>query len=232
MRSRLTAIFAALVFAVAFLAGCSSSDESAKDLPDAATLLQQSSETTKNQTSVHLRLTVEGTIEQLPIESLEGDLTNVPEVAAQGKANINFLGQRLEGIEFVVFDGILYGAISAGGQLQDFGPAAEVYDASAILSPEKGLANILANFSDAKSDGRETLNGVETVRVTGTVTADAVNAIAPQIGATGPVPGTAWIAEDGDHELMQAKLEPSSGNSVTMTMTDWGKPVTVTKPAA
>ncbi len=47
------------------------------------------------------------------------------------------------------------------------------------------------------------------------------------------MPGTAWIAEEGDHELMQAKLEPSSGNSVTMTMTDWGgKPVTVTKPAA
>ncbi|SEH81756.1 lipoprotein LprG [Mycolicibacterium rutilum] len=232
MRSRLLAIFAALVFAVAFLSSCSKSDESAKDLPDAATLLQQSSDTTKNQTSVHLRLTVQGTIEQLPIESLEGDLTNVPAVAAQGKANINFLGQRLEGIEFVVFDGILYGAINAGGQLQDFGPAAEVYDASAILSPEKGLANILANFSDPEADGRETLNGVETVRITGNVSADAVNKIAPQIGATGPVPGTAWIAEEGDHELMQAKLEPSSGNSVTMTMTDWGKPVTVTKPAA
>ncbi len=137
MRSRLLAIFAALVFAVAFLSSCSKSDESAKDLPDAATLLQQSSDTTKNQTSVHLRLTVQGTIEQLPIESLEGDLTNVPAVAAQGKANINFLGQRLEGIEFVVFDGILYGAINAGGQLQDFGPAAEVYDASAILSPKR-----------------------------------------------------------------------------------------------
>lgn len=231
MRFRLVAIFAAL-FAVAFLASCSSSGESAKDLPDAATLLQQSSETTKNQTSVHLRLTVQGTIEQLPIESLEGDLTNSPAVAAQGEANISFLGQRLEGIPFVVFDGILYGAINPGGQLQDFGPAAEVYDASAILSPDKGLANILANFSDPKADGRETLNGVETVRITGNVSADAVNKIAPQIGATGPVPGTAWIAEGGDHELIQAKLEPSAGNSVTMTMSEWGKPVTVTKPAA
>ena len=102
---------------------------------------------------------------------------------------------------------------------------------SAILNPDTGLANVLANFTDPKADGRETVNGVDTVRVTGNVSADAVNKIAPQIGATGPVPGTAWIREDGNHELVQAKLEPSPGNSITMTLSDWGKPVTVTKPA-
>ena len=102
---------------------------------------------------------------------------------------------------------------------------------SAILNPDTGLANVLANFTEPKADGRETINGVDTVRVTGNVSADAVNKIAPQIAATGPVSGTAWIAEEGNHELMQAKLEPTPGNSVTMTMSDWGKPVTVTKPA-
>ncbi|MEO3760451.1 LppX_LprAFG lipoprotein [Mycobacterium sp. B14F4] len=231
MQTRLMAIFAALVTAIALLAGCSSSSEdSGKDLPDAATLLQQSSETTKGQTSVHLLLTVQGQIEELPIESLEGDLTNAPAVAAQGKANIVFLGQRLEAVNFVVIDGILYGAISAGS-FQDFGPAADIYDASAILNPNTGLANLLANFTDPRADGRETINGVDTVRVTGNVSADAVNKIAPQIGATGPVPGTAWVAENGNHELMQAKLQPSENTSVTMTMSDWGKPVSVTKPA-
>ncbi|MGV0792547.1 LppX_LprAFG lipoprotein [Mycolicibacterium sp. XJ1819] len=231
MQTRLLAIFAALFAAVVVLAGCSeSSQDTGKELPDAATLLQQSAETTKAQNSVHLKLTVQGEIEDLPIESLEGDLTNTPAVAAQGKANIIFLGQRLEGVDFVVVDGILYGAISAGS-FQDFGPAADIYDVSAILNPDAGLANVLANFSSPEADGRETVNGVETVRVTGDVSADAVNKIAPQIAATGPVPGTAWITEDGDHELVQAKLEPSPGNSVTMTLSEWGKPVTVTKPA-
>ena len=69
------------------------------------------------------------------------------------------------------------------------------------------------------------------VRISGKVSADAVNKIAPQIGATGPVAGTAWITQEGNHELMQAKLEPTPGNSVTMTLSEWGKPVTVTKPA-
>ena len=202
-----------------------------KALPDAATLLKESSETTRNLQSVHLQLTVTGEIPELPIESLSGDLTNTPAVAAQGKANIIFLGQRLEGVDFVVADGILYGAITSGGGFQDFGPAADIYDVSAILNPDTGLANVLANFSDPKADGRETVSGVETVRVTGNVSADAVNKIAPQIGATGPVPGTAWIREDGNHDLVQAKLEPSPGNSVTMTLSEWGKPVTVTKPA-
>ena len=177
MQTRLLAIFAALLATIALIAGCSSkSQDSSKELPDAATLLKESSETTKSQSSVHMKLTVQGEIKELPIESLEGDLTNTPAVAAQGTANIVFLGQRLQDVDFVVADGI------------------------------------------------------DTVRVTGTVSADAVNKIAPQLGATGPVPGTAWIREDGNHELVQAKLEPSPGNSITMTCSDWGKSVTVTKP--
>jgi lipoprotein LprG len=231
MQTRLLAIFAALFAVIALLVGCSKSDNSSKDLPDATTLLKESNQTTKAQTSVHLKLGVQGEIKDLPIESLEGDLTNAPAVAAQGKANILFLGQKLEGVDFVVADGNLYGAITAGGSFQDFGPAADIYDVSAILNPDTGLANILANFSDPKADGRETLNGVETVRLTGNVSPDAVNKIAPQIAATGPVPATAWIREDGDHSLVQAKLEPTPGNSVTMTLSDWGKPVTVNKPA-
>ena len=123
-RHAVHALFALLFAAAVLVAGCSSStSESSKALPDAATLLKESSETTRNLQSVHLQLTVAGQIPELPLESLAGDLTNTPAVAAQGKANILFLGQRLEGVDFVVADGILYGAISAGSY-QDFGPAA------------------------------------------------------------------------------------------------------------
>ena len=226
LRTLLTFLLAAALI----VAGCSKSNSANPSLPDAATLLKESAETTKSQPSVHLKLVTQGEIKDFPIASLEGDLTNTPAVAAQGKADIIFLGQKLEGVDFVVADGDLYGAITAGS-FQNFGPASQIYDASVILNPDTGLANVLSNFSDPKTDGRETINGVKTVRITGNVSADAVNMIAPQIKATGPVPATVWIREDGNHELVQAKLDPSPGNSITMTMSDWGKPVTVNKPA-
>ena len=222
----LTALFAAVVF----LAGCSSSSEkSSENLPDTATLLKDSNTATRNLESVHLVLTVEGKLEELPIKTLTGDLTNVPAVAAQGNTKLAFEGSDVDA-NFVVIDATLYVALS-GDSYIDMGPAADVYDIAAILNPDTGLANVLANFSDPKSDSTETVNGIETVKVTGQVSADAVNKIAPPIKATGPVPGTAWIEKDGDHKLVQAKLEPSAGNSVQMALSDWDKPVTVAKPA-
>lgn len=230
-RLAVQSLFTALVTATLLVAGCSSSDKASDaPLPEAATLLTESNATTKAQQSVHLQLTTTGEIPELPIASLTGDLTQAPAVAASGKADIVFLGQKLEGVDFVVADNILYGAITPNSW-QDFGPAADIYDVSAILNPDTGLANLLANFSDAKTDGRENVNGVDAVKVSGNVSADAVNKIAPQLKATGPVPGTAWIQEEGDHQLIQAKLEPKPGQSVQMTLSDWGKPVTVTKPA-
>ena len=103
MQTRLLAIFAALFAAIALLVGCSKSDDSSKDLPDAATLLTESNQTTKAQTSVHLKLVVQGEIKELPIESLEGDLTNAPAVAAQGKANIQAPWLGLMGFFTVAF---------------------------------------------------------------------------------------------------------------------------------
>jgi lipoprotein LprG len=224
------AVLVSLIAGLLLVAGCSSSENSGAPLPDGAQLIKDSNQTTTAQKSVHLLLEVNGEIKGLPIAKMDGDLTNAPAVAAQGKANIVFLGQKIDDVDFVVADGKLFAALTPGSW-SDFGPASDIYDVSAILSPNKGLANILANFSGAKAEGRETINGVEAVKVTGTVTADAVNGIAPQIAATGPVPATAWIKEDGDHALLQAKLEPTPGNSVQMTLTDWGKAVTVTKPA-
>jgi lipoprotein LprG len=221
----LTALFAAVVL----IAGCSSSEKSSESLPDAATLLKDSNAATRALKSVHLELSVEGEIPDFPIKTLSGDLTQDPSVAAQGDTKLTFQGSDVDA-KFVVIDSNLYAALS-GDSFIDLGPAADVYDISAILNPDKGLANVLANFSDPKSESTETINGVETVKVTGQVSADAVNAIAPPIAATGPVPGTAWIEKDGDHKLVQAKLEPKDGTSVQMTLSDWGKPVTVAKPA-
>ncbi len=229
-RRPILAVLALLAIAAALVGGCSSSKQSGGALPDAATLLKQSTQATKNVKSVHLVLSVNGKIKHLPVKILTGDLTTTPATAAKGNGTISF-GDTDVDVKFVVDGGDLYAALS-GDNWADYGPAAKVYDLSAILNPDNGLANMLANFTDAKSQARETIGGQNTIRITGQVNADAVNKVASQLNATQPLPATAWIQESGDHELVQAQLEQSPGNSLQMTLSNWNVPVQVTKPPA
>src|SRR5262245_59094101 len=64
-------ILTTLFTAALLVAGCSSSsDKSTASLPDAATLLKQSNEATRTLKSVHLELTVDGQLQDLPIKTL------------------------------------------------------------------------------------------------------------------------------------------------------------------
>jgi lipoprotein LprG len=227
-RRPILAVLAALSIVAALVGGCSSSKQSAAPLPDAATLLSKSNLTTRNVKSVHLVLSVTGTIHGLPVKTLTGDLTTSPDTAAKGEANLTVLGSSVD-TQFVVDDGTLYAALTPG-HWESFGPAAAIYDPSEILNPNTGLANVLTNISNPKSESRETINGQSTVKVTGTASADAVNGVASQLKATQPLPATVWIQETGDHQLVQAKLDQSPGNSVQMTLSNWNAPVQVTKP--
>ena len=228
-RRRLTAVLVSLTLATAAIAGCSSgSKNSGGPLPDATTLVKQSADVTKGVKSVHLVLSTQGKIPGLPIKTLTGDLTTVPSTAASGNAQLSMAGSDIDA-NFVVYDSVLYATLTPN-KWSDFGKASDVYDVSVLLSPDNGLGNVLANFTDAKAEGRETINGQTTIKISGNVTADAVNKIIPSLAATQPVPSTVWIQESGDHQLVQANLEKSQGNSVQVTLSDWGKPVTVTKP--
>ncbi|GFG69283.1 lipoarabinomannan carrier protein LprG [Mycolicibacter senuensis] len=225
---RLVIALATATTAAALFAGCSSKDAGGP-LPDATTLVKESATTTAELKSAHLALSVTGQIKNLPVKTLEGDLTNEPTTAAKGNATITMLGSDVDA-KFVVIDGDLYAAIT-GDDYDNYGAADKIYDVAAILSPDKGLANMLAKLKDPKAQGRDTINGRQAVRVTGDAPADAVNSLAPQLKATASTPATVWISEEGDHQLVQAQLDPSAGNSIQMTLSNWNDPVTVEKPA-
>ena len=222
----LTALIAAAVFTVS-TAGCSK--KATEPLPEAAGLIQQSVATTKSLNSAHLEIAVTGKVEGLPVKTLSADLTNVPATAVQGNAKITMGGSDIDA-ELVVVDGTLFAALTPNNW-PDMGPAADIYDPSVILNPNTGLANILAGLSEAKAERFETIDGVSTVRITGKAGPDAVNKLIPQLKAGGPLPATVWIEKDAPHQLVQAQVEQSAGNSVAMTLSEWDKPVTVTKPA-
>ena len=131
----------------------------------------------------------------------------------------------------VVIDGNLYAALTPNNWL-NMGPAADIYDPSTILNPDTGLANMLASFTDPKSRGREDHQRRDRQTVTGKVTADAVNKLIPRLcQATKPLPAHGLDREGrrpqpgaGQHRNRAA------GNTIQMTLSDWNKPVTVTKP--
>ncbi|MGB3485322.1 MAG: LppX_LprAFG lipoprotein [Mycobacterium sp.] len=226
--SPVTRTLAALSAAAVLVAGCSSSGTSTESLPDAAELLQQSSQTTKGLQSAHLDITVNGTIDGLPLKTLTGDLTNVPATAVQGQATISMGGSDVDA-GLIVIDNTLYASLTPDSWL-DLGPAADIYDPSTILNPNGGLAAMLDSFTDPTSEAAEKIDGIDTVKISGKVSADSVNALIPQLKATEAVPATAWIEKDGDHNLVQAQIEQSSGNSVQVKLSEWNKPVTVAKP--
>lgn len=228
---RLLAVLAAVSVAITLAAGCSiKKKDSGGPLPDAKatqTLVTQATEASKAVKSAHIVLTVNGKIPGLSIKTLTGDLNTEP-TAAKGNVKLTFAGSDIDA-DFVVIDGILYATLTPN-KWSDFGKASDVYDPSQILSTDKGVANVLANFSEPKADGRENINGQSTIRITGKTTAQAVNAIAPPFSASDPVPTTIWIQDGGDHQMVQAKLERGTGNSVQMTLSNWGQQVQVTKP--
>ena len=163
------------------------------------------------------------------VKSLSGDLTNVPAVAVKGNSTISMGGSAVD-IELVVLDGTLYAALTPNSWL-DMGPAAEIYDPSVILNPDEGLANMLTNLTDATAAGFETIGGVPTVKITGKIGADAVNKLIPPLKASAPLPSTVWIEQNAPNQLVQAQVDQSEGNNVQLTLSEWDKPVTVTKPA-
>jgi lipoprotein LprG len=228
-RRRLSAVLASVSIVTALIAGCSSgSNQSSAPLPDATTLVKQAAAATKTVTSSHVVLTVQGKVPGLPIKVLTGDLTTTPSTAASGNVKLTLAGSDIDA-NFVVYYSVLYATLTPN-KWSDFGKASDIYDVSVILNPADGLANALDNFTNAKAEGRETINGQSTIRISGTVSADAVNRLAPPFSASQPVPSTVWIQETGDHQLVQANLQKSSGNSVQITLSNWNQPVTVTKP--
>ena len=173
-------------------------------------------------------MTVTGIIDNLPITALDGDVTQVPAPAAKGYAKIAYRGGPAY-VRFVIFGGDLYVSQSPKRWVY-YGPAGNFYDAANILSPETGLADLLTDFFDPEVSGRETIDGVHTVRVTGEVSAKAAKKIVPQLKADKRTACTVWIQETGEHQLVQVELASGADAAVQLTFSQWNEPVAVGKP--
>ncbi|MFT4087838.1 MAG: LppX_LprAFG lipoprotein [Gordonia sp. (in: high G+C Gram-positive bacteria)] len=237
--------------AVALATGCSSSDDSADtskttapsmketsrttqptvSVADAAKLVEQSAQTTRLMQSVNVDLTVSESIQALPMRKVNGSLTSTPSPAAKGNGSFRINGNILD-TEFVVVDGELYTKAKGTDEFQNIGEAKKFYDPAVILDRDRGLANILANLQNPKSAGSETIDGVATQKVTGTVEASVLDPVFPSQGdqkLTGALPVTLWIDAKAPYNLVQMTVTVGKGE-IKLVTSKWQDPVTVTKP--
>jgi lipoprotein LprA len=235
-----TAAAAAAFALVLAIGGCSNNSSTGKSpgstattsSSEAATLLKQAADAMTKVTGMHVTVAVQGDVPNLRVTKLDGDISNTPQTVATGTATL-LVGKSPQDAKFVYVDGHLYSDLGQPGTYTDFGNGASIYNVSVLLDPNKGLANLLSKLQGGGVAGTEQVNGVATTKITGSSSADDVATLAGSkltAQSVTTVPTTVWIASDGSSHLVQVQIHPTNDTSVTLTMSDWGKTVTATKP--
>lgn len=200
---------------------------------EAATLLKQAADVMRKTTGMHVAVAVDGEVPNIRVTKLDGDVSNTPQTVATGVATV-LVGSQSEEAQFVFVDGHLYSDLGQPGTYTDFGNGSSIYNVSVLLDPDKGLANLLSNLKNGAVAGSQQVNGVATTKITGNSSATDVATLAGTRVTeenVSTVPTTVWTASDGSSHLVQIQISPTANTSVTLTMSDWGKQVTATKPA-
>ncbi|ALG84386.1 LppX_LprAFG lipoprotein [Gordonia phthalatica] len=237
-RSKRFAIVAAVaaVAAAVALTGCSS-DDGSKDAPasdaNATATLNSAADAAAALTGAKVVLDIQGSLQGVNASKVEADVATKPKVAAEGTATLK-MGDKSSSAPFVYVDDHMYANIDDKGYI-DYGDGRSIYDVSKILDAEKGVPFILRNITGAKEDGSETIDGVETTKITGTVAAKDLSGLtgaSPEAkGLESDIPVTVWVTKDGKNNVARVLAEPAEGASMTINLSEWGKTVDAKKPA-
>jgi lipoprotein LprG len=235
-RSAAGGLLASLVLAIG-LSACSTPGPSkpAEVLPAAPDVLAKSADVMARIKTVAVDVQVDQALSALPIRSATGKMTAAGEsqgtvVIAQGNSNIEF--------QFVVAKGSLYLKGATGGYQQlPLSMAASVYDPSALLRPDTGIAALLRTATGATTEASDDVNGVPTWRIRATLDQRIAASVVP--GLSGAATGTVWIDKATSHLVKaQVQVPVNEGDQrsptapVTVLLSDFDAPVTITAPPA
>ena len=225
------ALFALLVV----LAACTdkpgtSASQTADNLPAGDALVKESAAAMREIKTAQFLIAADGAVAGLSLRRAEGTLTK--EGNAKGTAQIEQSGANVELSFVIVGDKIYLKGPTGGYQTLPLTLAASVYDPSAILDPDRGIAKVLSSATDAKTEASESVDGKTAWRVAATSAAADLAAIIP--GVTGSVPGKVWI-DSSDKRLLKAAFAlPSAGDAkggtVTVTFKEFDAPATISAP--
>lgn len=231
-RTRPRAVLLALGLA-ALLAGSAAckgrGPQPAGPLPAADGLLKESSAAMRNVQTVTFAIEADGTVGGLALRRASGALTR--DGKAKGSAQVEQFDTNVE-LQFVVVgDSIYLKGATGGWQRLPLALASSVYDPSAILDPDRGVARLLDTATDAKTEAREKVGGTETYRVSAKLDRAALSTLVP--GVTDSATGSLWMATDSKRLLKARFGVPGEGGrttTVTVTFTDFDKSTDISAP--
>lgn len=209
------------------LSGCSASkpDSEAQSSAASSTVdsplmadVRQAVDATKALNSAHLAVRTTGQIDaMLGITSADVDVRANP-LAAKGVCTYH----DESGVPFRIKDNNI--SVKLFDDWTNLGAVSDL-SASRLLDPINGVAKMLSGVTNVQSQGPEVIDGVPTTRITGTLPTDTVKILVPD--ARNSAPATVWIASDGSHRLVQARVDLGSGKTIQVTLSKWNEPVNV-----
>ena len=200
---RLVQILLAVLVTSAPLAGCSGNPDNTGPLPKGQQLVDAAAENLRELTNVAFELEISGAVPGLPVREIEGvaSRSEGPNGSASGEADMQLETERVR-YEFTLSDDVLLLTDSDGETEEQAVPVP--YTPARLLDPEHGLRQLLIGAEELETETREQLDDVETYRVHGTLSREAVSAVVPAV--QDDVDIKFWVADDTE-QLMRIWIQ-------------------------
>jgi lipoprotein LprG len=185
----------------------------------AEALVRSCAQTTRDLASAHVVVDIQGKIGRLGrVNHIAADVQAKP-MMANGQATYD------NGVSapFVLADDTV--SIKMGNDWSEVGTTSALGSPS-ILDPNRGLRTILDSIISVRSAGTDNVDGLPTNKVTGIVPTRRVKEILPD--AAKPADFTAWIRQGGEPVLVRATINVSAQQSLTVSLSKWNVPVSLT----
>ncbi|MFG1641907.1 LppX_LprAFG lipoprotein [Amycolatopsis sp. NPDC049252] len=195
-----------LLLVVLLTAGCAGSPDTRGPFPAGADLVRDAATSFASVRSVHFAAGVNGVLPDFPLRQIEGDATLDDGGSATGTADV----QAGNGHVKAPFD-------VRGDQIAGQGALPGAYTVGAFLGPNSGLKRLLDGVTDAKTEGKENVDGVAALRVGGRVPAAVAHSVLPQV--TADVVVKVWVSADGPRRFVRLWAQiPPAGDHLSPVM--------------
>jgi lipoprotein LprG len=180
--------------------------------------------------SLRFELRSDGDLGGLPVRSAEGVLTD--EGAAQGTVSLEEGGALAE-FEFVIAGSSYFVKGPTGGwQSLPSAIAANVYDPTRLLDPDRGVSTLLEQAHGGVTRGREDVDDRPSYRIAATLRGEDLASAVP-VPPDAEVPAILWV-DAGSGYLLQARVRVPAGaggtTTVALRLSDFGEPTTIVTP--